>query len=173
MSAINYFQKALKGIHQDFLEAVKDLTDEQLHFRPLGKCNHIAFSLWHLARTEDMVINFLVQKKNPVWNAEGWDKKLRMDPRAQGTGMSEQEAAAVKINNLQEFLGYVQNTFKTTESWLETVKDEDLDQVNDLPVLGKRSLYEVIGGTALIHAAEHLGEIWLLKGLQSLKGCPM
>jgi hypothetical protein len=40
-------------------------------------------------------------------------------------------------------------------------------------VLGKRSLYEVIGGTALNHAAEHLGEIWVLKGLQGLKGCPM
>lgn len=70
-------------------------------------------------------------------------------------------------------MGYVQNTFKATESWLETIKDEDLDQVQDLPVLGKRNLYEVIGGTALIHAAEHLGEIWLLKGLQGLKGCPM
>ena len=87
MSAIIYFRKALKGHHQDFLEAVKDLTDEQLHFRPLGKCNHIAFSLWHLARTEDMVINFLVQN-NPVWMPKDRDKKLGMDPRAQGTGMA-------------------------------------------------------------------------------------
>jgi hypothetical protein len=173
MSGINYFRTALKDMHQNFLDAVKDLTDEQLHFRPLDKCNHIAFSLWHLARTEDMVINFLVQKKNPVWNAEGWDKKLGMDPRAQGTGMSEQDAAAVKIKNLQEFLGYVQSTFKATESWLETIKEEEMDQVHDLPVLGKRNLYQVIGGTALIHAAEHLGEIWLIKGLLGLKRSPM
>jgi hypothetical protein len=173
MSAIDYFRSSLKGMHQSFFDAAKDLTDEQLHFRPLNKCNHIAFNLWHVARTEDMVINFLVQKKNPVWNAAGWDNKLGMDARAQGTGMTEQDAAAVKINNLQEFIGYMQDTFKATESWLETLKDEELDQVLDLPVLGKRSLYEVIGGTALVHAAEHLGEIWYLQGLQGLKGCPM
>ena len=173
MSGINYFRSALKEMHKSYFDAVKDLTDEQLHFRPLDKGHHIAFALWHLVRTEDMVINFLVQKKNPIWNAEGWDKKLEMDPRAQGTGMTEQQAAEVRINNLQDFIGYIQSTFNASESWLETLKEVDLEQIQDLPVLGKRSLYEVIGGTTLVHSAEHLGEIWYIKGLQGLKGCPM
>jgi hypothetical protein len=173
MSGINYFRSALKEMHKSYFDAVKDLTDEQLHFRPHDKGHHIAFALWHLVRTEDMVINFLVQKKNPIWNAEGWDKKLEMDPRAQGTGMTEQQAAAVRINNLQDFIGYIQSTFNASESWLETLKEVDLEQIQDLPVLGKRSLYEVIGGTTLVHSAEHLGEIWYIKGLQGLKGGPM
>ena len=173
MSGINYFRSALKEMHKSYFDAVKDLTDEQLHFRPLDKGHHIAFALWHLVRTEDMVINFLVQKKNPIWNAEGWDKKLEMDPRAQGTGMTEQQAAEVRINNLQDFIGYIQSTFNASESWLETLKEVDLEQIQDLPVLGKRSLYEVIGGTTLVHSAEHLGEIWYIKGLQGLKGGPM
>ena len=173
MSGINYFRSALKEMHKSYFDAVKDLTDEQLHFRPLDKGHHIAFALWHLVRTEDMVINFLVQKKNPIWNAEVWDKKLEMDPRAQGTGMTEQQAAAVRINNLQDFIGYIQSTFNASESWLETLKEVDLEQIQDLPVLGKRSLYEVIGGTTLVHSAGHLGEIWYIKGLQGLKGGPM
>jgi uncharacterized damage-inducible protein DinB len=173
MGTINYFSSALKGIHQSYRDAVKDLTDEQLHFRPLDKGHHIAFALWHLVRTEDMVLNFLVQKKNPVWNAEGWDKKLDMDPRAQGTGMSEQEAAAVRITSLKDFMGYMESAFKASEAWVETLKEEDLEKVQDLPVLGKRSLYEVIGGTALVHAAEHLGEIWYIKGMLGLKASPV
>jgi DinB superfamily len=173
MASIDYFRSALKEMHKNFFDAVKDLTAEQLHFRPLDKGHHIAFVLWHLVRTEDTVINFLVQKKTPVWNAEGWDKKLGMDPRAQGTGMTEQQAAEVRINHLPDFIDYLQSTFTASESWLETLEEADLDKVQDLPVLGKRSLFDVIGGTTLVHSAEHLGEIWYIKGLQGLKGGPI
>lgn len=173
MSTVDYFKKAIKDMHNTYVDAVKDLTDEQLHFRPLDKGHHIAFALWHLVRTEDMVLNFLVRKKTPVWNAQGWDKKLGMDPQAQGTGMNAEQAAAVRINSLPDFLAYMDAVSKETEAYLSTVKDEDLGTVNELPVLGKRSLYDVIGGTTLVHAAEHIGEIWYIKGLLGLKGSAM
>ncbi|MFO7964622.1 MAG: DinB family protein [Desulfobacterales bacterium] len=173
MSTITYFKRALKDMHGNYVDAVKDLTDEQLHFRPLDKGHHIAFALWHVVRTEDMVINFLLQKKTPVWNAREWDKKLGMDPQAQGTGMNAEQAAAVRISSLPDFLAYMDAVGKETDAYLDTLKDEDLDIVNELPVLGKRSLCEVIGGIALVHAAEHLGEIWYIKGLLGLKGSAM
>ena len=107
MGALAYFQSAMKNLHQEMIDAVKDLTEEQLHFRPMDKGNHIAFIIWHYVRTEDTVLNFLVQKKKPVWNAEEWDKRLGLDPRAQGTGMSAEDAAAVKIKDMKLFLEYV------------------------------------------------------------------
>lgn len=173
MSTVDYFKKAIKDMHNTYVDAVKDLTDEQLHFRPMGKGHHIAFALWHLVRTEDMVLNFLLREKTPVWNAQGWDKKLGMDPQAQGTGMNAEQAAAVRITSMPDFLAYMDAVFKETDAYLETLKDEDLGIVHELPVLGKRSLYDVIGGTTLVHAAEHLGEIWYIKGLMGLKGSPM
>ena len=173
MSTIDYFRSAVKEMHKNYFEAIKDLTGEQLHFRPLNKGNHIAFMIWHYVRTEDMVLNFLLQKKTPVWNAEGWDKKLGMDPRAQGTGMTDEQAAAIKIQDMGEFSKYMESAFKSTETYLDGVKDEDLDQVHDLPVLGKRSLYQLIGGTILQHGASHMGEIYYVKGVQGLKGSPV
>lgn len=170
MSTVEYFRKAINDMHNTCGEAVKDLTDEQLHYRPLDKGHHIAFALWHMVRTEDMVLNFLLRKKTPVWNEQGWDKKLGMDPQAQGTGMDADQAADVRIANLQDFLAYMDAVAKETDAYLATVKDEELNTVNDLAVLGKRSLYELIGGTTLVHAAEHLGEIWYIKGLMGLKG---
>lgn len=99
MGSLDFFRSSLKNFHNSFRDAVKDLTDEQLHFRPLGKGNSIAFALWHTVRTEDLVVNFLLQKKPPVWNAEGWDKKFGMDPKAQGTGMTAEQAASIRILN--------------------------------------------------------------------------
>ncbi|MBI4596195.1 MAG: DinB family protein [Candidatus Tectomicrobia bacterium] len=173
MSTMEYFRSAAKGFHKDLTESIKDLSNEQLHFRPLEKGSHISFILWHNVRTEDLVINFLLQKKTPVWNTEGWDKKFGLDPKAQGTGMTAEQAAAVRITDLPGFLQYMGNVFKATDAYLEGIKDEDLSQVSDYPMLGKRSLYQVIGGTVLSHGSSHLGEIWYVKGLQGLKGSPI
>jgi hypothetical protein len=173
MGTVEYFKTAITGMHQTYVDAVKDLTDEQLHFRPLDKGHHIAFALWHLVRTEDLVLNFLLRKKTPIWNEQGWDKKLGMDPQSQGTGMNAEQAAAVRITNLKDFLVYMDAVSKGTDEYLGTLKDDDLGTVNDLPIMGKKSLYDVIGGTTLVHAAEHIGEIWYIKGLLGLKGSAM
>ena len=173
MGTLDFFRSAMKNLHSSFRDAVKDLNPEQLHFRPLGKGNSIAFMLWHLVRTEDSVLNGLLQKKPPVWNAEGWDKKFGMDPRAQGTGMTAEQAASIQIPNLEDFLKYMENVFKASEAYLDVVKESELEELRDLPVLGKRNLYQVIGGTVLQHGSGHLGEIWYVKGLQGLKGSPV
>ncbi len=173
MNTVDYFLAAAKELHESLLEAVKGLSNDQLHFRPLGKGNHIAFTLWHCVRTEDAVINYLLQKRAPVWNAEGWDKELGMDGRAQGTGMTAEQAASVRIRDLEKFSKYSQNVFRETEGYIAGLKEEALDEVRDLPWLGKQNLYQVIGGVVLGHGSGHLGEIWYVKGLQGLKGCPI
>jgi DinB superfamily len=173
MGTLDFFRPSLKTLHGNLMDAVKELTDEQLHFCPLGKGNPIAFMLWHTVRTEDSVVNFLLQKKPPVWNAEGWDKKFGMDSRAQGTGMSPEQSAALRISNLADFLKYSENVFKATEAYMETLKEAELDRVEEFQFLGKRSLGSVIVGIVLSHGAGHLGEIWYVKGLQGLKGSPI
>lgn len=173
MNTVDYFLAAAKELHDSLLESVKGLSNEQLHFQPLGRGNHIAFILWHCVRTEDVVINFLLQKKAPVWTAEGWDKNFGMDARAQGTGMTAEQAAAVRIQDLDEFSKYTQNVFRATDAYLAGLKEEVLGEVRDLPWLGKQNLYQVVGGVILGHGSGHLGEIWYVKGLQGLKGCPI
>ena len=173
MGAFDFFGSSLKNLHSSFRDAVKELNNEQLHFRPLGKGNSIAFLLWHTVRTEDAVINGLLRKKPPIWNVEGWDKKFGMDPRAQGTGMTAEQAASIRIPNLQDFLKYMENVFKATEAYLDGVKEAELEPVQDFPMLGKRNGYQVIGGVVLQHGSGHLGEIWYVKGLQGLKGSPI
>lgn len=173
MGMLDFLCSAAESLHHSLKETVKELNNEQLHFRPMGKGNHIAFIFWHTVRTEDSVINFILQKKSPVWNAEGWDKKFGMDPIAQGTGMTAEQSASVCIQDLSEFLKYTEKVFVTSEAYLKGLKEGDLAQVGDFPYFGKKSLLEVIGGIVLQHGSEHLGEIWYVKGLQGLKGSPI
>ncbi len=170
MTTAEYFVSAVRDLHDNLYEAVKDLTAAQLHFRPMEKGNHIAFLLWHYVRTEDVVINGLIQKKAPIWNAEGWDKKLSLDPRSQGTGMTDAQAAALRMEDLKAFLNYTQKVFQATEAFVGGMDEARLGEVQDLPVLGKRSMFQAIGGIVLNHGSNHLGEIWYIKGLQGLKG---
>ncbi len=173
MAAIEYFRTAIKNFHTRLSDAVKDLNETQVYFRPIDKGNHIAFTLWHVIRTEDIVIQFFLQKKKPVWNEQGWDQRFGMDPKAQGTGFTPEQAAALRISDLKEFLRYMENVFRASEAYLESLSDKDLEEIRELPVLGKRSLYQTIGGIVLEHGSGHLGEIWYLKGLQGLKGSPI
>src|SRR5512135_3063913 len=136
MNALDYFRSAMKETHHGLREAVRDLTDAQLHFRPLGQGNHIAFIFWHYIRTEDIILHLLLQNKKPVWNVEGWDRKFGMDPRSQGTGMTAEQAAAIRINNLDEFLGYADKVFLATDAYLQSVKEDALDEVRDFPTIG-------------------------------------
>ncbi|HSR10448.1 MAG TPA: DinB family protein, partial [Thermodesulfobacteriota bacterium] len=103
MGALEYFRSALKSLHTNYLEAVKDLSPEHLDFRPLGKGNSIAFTLWHTVRTEDNVINFGWRQKPTIWMAEGWDRKFGLDPKSQGTGMTAEKAGSIRISDLSEF----------------------------------------------------------------------
>jgi uncharacterized damage-inducible protein DinB len=173
MGTVDYFASSMKQMHGNFLDAVKDLTEDQFYFRPLDKGNHIAFLFWHLVRTEDLVLNFLVQGKSPIWNEQGWDKKLGMDPRSQGTGMSDADAAALKITDIQEFLKYTRTVFESSEAYVKTLTEEKLAEARDYGMLGKQSLYNVIGGITIHHGIGHLGETWYIKGLLGLKGSPM
>ncbi len=170
MTTVEYFVTATRDLHDSLFDAVKDLSTAQLHFQPMEKGNHIAFLLWHYVRTEDVVINGLIQKKPPIWNAEGWDKKLGLDPRAQGTGMTDAQAAALRIEDLKGFLQYSQRVFQATEAFVQGMTEANLGEVRDLPVMGKRSMFQAIGGIVLNHGSNHLGEIWYIKGLQGLKG---
>lgn len=42
MEAIEYFRTAIKNFHARLSDAVKDLNESQLYFRPLDKGNHIS-----------------------------------------------------------------------------------------------------------------------------------
>jgi hypothetical protein len=93
MSArVDFMRSSLRQLNSDYKGAIADLSADQLHWRANDHGCPIAFILWHYYRTQDNVIQFVLQRKPTVWLKEGWDKKFGLDRIAQGTGMSLEDA---------------------------------------------------------------------------------
>jgi hypothetical protein len=174
MTVVELLGPHFERLHQSLEDAAKDLTPEQLHWRPSEGCNHIAFSLWHYVRTEDNLVRFVLQgRRATVWLEQGWDQRFGLDRVAQGTGMSPEDAAALRLPSSEEFLPYMRAVWQSTEEYLGSITDSDLQNVFMVRPMGERPAVQVLTENLLTHGFSHLGEMWVLRGLQGLKGSPI
>jgi hypothetical protein len=170
MEAIEFIRGQMGGLHTLLDRVTEDLTDEQLHYVARPGVQPIAFSLWHYVRTEDNIIRFVVQRRPTVWMEGGWDVRLGLDARAQGTGMSDEDASAFHISSLPDFRAYMTAVWASTDAFLEGLHPQDADRRVTIKPVGEMSLLQALGGMCLTHGYRHLGEIEYARGLVGLKG---
>ena len=163
----------MRNLHNSLYEAMEGLTEEQAHWRPGDTGNHIAFIAWHYTRTVDNIVRFVLQRRPTVWMEGKWDQMFWLDSKAQGTGMTAGEAVALRIADIPAFCKYMSGVWDETQAYLATVTEDELAKRMTIRPLGERSLEEVLGTVLLAHGYTHLGEIWLLRGLQGLRGNPI
>ena len=96
-----------------------------------------------------------------------WDERFGLDSKSQGTGMALDDAVALRIGDISAFCTYMGQVWKESQAYLDTIGDEDLPRSMTIRPLGEMTLEQVLGTTLLTHGYSHLGEIWLLKGLQA------
>ncbi len=172
MSQLDFIRRSLDGLQASLDEAMSGLSHEQAHWRPNDKGNHIAFVAWHYTRTVDNLIRFVLQRRPTVWIEGKWDERFGLDSKAQGTGMSPEEAVALRISDVPAFCTYMGQVWKEVPPYLDTLTEGDLERKLTVRPLGELTLGEVLGTVMLTHGHNHLGEIWLLRGIQGLQGSP-
>lgn len=167
MTALQFIHGDLKRMHT-MLNAALDLPPEQLHAVPggQGKANTIAWGLWHVARTEDNVVRFILQNRRPtVWQEGGYADKLGLPAVAQGTGMTTAEAQALRIKDVPLFREYVQKVWASTDEFLSSVDPAALEKPVTVKPLGEMPGVRALGQICLTHGFSHVGEIELAKTL--------
>jgi uncharacterized damage-inducible protein DinB len=169
---VDFMRSGLRQLNSSYKDAIADLSTEQLHWRANDNGCHIAFILWHYYRTQDNVILFVLQRKPTVWIEEGWDKRFGLDRIAQGTGMSLEDAQALRINSKEDFLTYMDSVAKATDAFLAGLDDDALEQATTVKPVGEMPVRNAIATMCLNHGFTHLGEIQHLRGLQGLRGMP-
>ena len=172
MSRAAFIRKNLLSLQDSLDDAAAGLSQEQAHWRPDAGGNHIAFVLWHYSRTVDNIVRFVLQRKPTIWMEGKWDERFGLDSKAQGTGMSREDALAVSISDLPAFASYMKEVWREVGGYLDTVSEEELDRKQMVRPLGELTLEEILGTVLLTHGYTHLGEVWLLKGMQGLEGSP-
>ena len=168
MTAVELIQTELTRLRKALDASFTGLTAEQLHAVPAGhpKANTIAWGVWHMARTHDNVVHFVLQnRRTPVWTEDGYADKLGLPPVAQGTGMSTEEAQALRIKDLGLFRTYLDKVAARTDEFLATLDAAALDRTVTVKPLGDMTVGRVLAQVCVSHGFQHVGEMELARTL--------
>ena len=171
MTTISEFiQQAMRNQHNMIDKTVSELTAEQLHWVPPdSKANHIGFTLWHYVRTEDNLVQFIFQNRKPtVWIEGGYVERFGLDRVAQGTGMSTEDANALRLPPIGDWMTYQAAVWQATDAYLSSVDDDALEQVMKVRPFPDMPARQVFSTVLLTHGHGHLGEMCVLRVLQGL-----
>jgi len=173
MNIIEFYQHEQQRLHEWMRVAVSDLSVREWNAMPDGNANNIAFLFWHSIRTEDNILRFILQSRQPIWNEGGWSERLHLPARAQGTGMESNEARAFRINDPELFLVYTEEVWREYEAYLAGITDggaELSERIVTVKPLGQFPAILAIGQVCISHLFTHYGEISLLRGLLDKQG---
>ena len=165
MSTVDFIKSNLDFAHRALTDAANG-TDEQLHFVPADGSHSIAWCLWHTARVEDLIINARVAGDAPLWN-DDWAARTGLPGEGFGTGMSDDDAQAIHIDDMGAFIEYRDAVWATSAKFFDGATDDDLER--EVPARnGTESVGAAIGLHMLGHFNGHRGEINTLRGMQGM-----
>jgi len=168
ITALEFIHGGLTMLHANLDKQLEGITPEQLHAIPGGspKANTIAWGLWHYVRTEDNVVQYILQNKRPpIWVEGGYAAKTGLPEMAQGTGMPVAEAQALRIKDISAFKEYMGKVWAATEALIAKNDAALLDRMVTIRPLGEMHAMRALGQVCLTHGMQHFGEIELARTL--------
>ena len=166
MDMKEYLQHFISLVHYDYDDALKDLSEEQFYFLPCAGANHIAYMAWHFVRAEDSLVQFVFQRKPPVWLERELDARWGL-PRIQHN-LPLEEAQAFRLPSLADFLEYARAVWARTDEYLAQVSDAELQRLVKIQPWGEIPVARGLGQVVIAHGRQHLGQINLSRELQGL-----
>jgi hypothetical protein len=168
----------------DYLFA--NLSEAQLRARPHG-LNSFAWLVWHLARTEDACLGFLVLGNTQLLDEDDWHDRLGVRHGGVGTGMTRAEvdevSASVKLKPLFDYRNAVGHRTRSLlpsiwpARWETPIDVRDIDRAADASVFDpaaaaamKQYLPTQTREAALMwwglhHSLMHLGQLTMLRNI--------
>jgi uncharacterized damage-inducible protein DinB len=171
MNAQSILQAQMQQAHQTLEAVIGDCSQETLHNEPGGTVGSIASIYAHTVFDEDMVVNGMIQGKPPVLQSGGWGAKINV-PHPGSPMQTPEWAKSVQITDLATFQQYAQAVYGSTDAFLASATDAEMERVLDTGFMGKQTVAFVLAGVAAWHVMSHQGEISALKGAQGQKGLP-
>jgi hypothetical protein len=151
-------------------DALKGLTSDQLNHRPDGRTVSIAFNAWHVYRTADNIVNFVMRDRTPpLWISQGYVEKMGLPKVDQGTGMGLEDAQSIRVEDSALLREYGNRVLDDVVSYLGDVPYETLEQIQMIRPLGEMPKWRVFRQVCMTHGFMHLGEI---NGLRGQLGLP-
>ena len=161
---LNEFIADAFNMEQEYLmDALGDLTPEEMMWRAGPEANSIGWILWHMTRVEDMWFQFFIQRETEIWARDGWDEKFGLPARDNGFGHTLEQVAEFPAYDMSEMLKYGTEVRTATFKYLKTVTAEQMDVVprEARPEMSIGRIFRQVVGEMY----QHQGHIAYLKGL--------
>jgi uncharacterized damage-inducible protein DinB len=145
--------------------AVTGVEPATLLERPTPDANPIAWLVWHTARVQDHHMAEILDA-DQIWVHDDWAAHfgLEPDPQNMGYGHTSADVAAVRPDQPEVLLEYLDAVDHRTREFLETLTSEDLDRIVD-----RRWDPPVTLGVRLVSIADdglqHMGQAAYVRGL--------
>ena len=166
MNTVDFIRESVSALNTTIIDDIKELTPEQIAWKPAPKANPIGFIFWHCMRAQDNTIQ-VYQEKPSIWEGEKWHEKLGMDAKASGQGFDQEQVDRVAAQPLTELIEYAEQVAKSSEDYLKSLSETELDRAPD-PNRPRRTIAVSLRAFVIAHGWWHIGEIKYLKGLQGM-----
>ena len=155
MDACQFFLLRHQDVHSDATQLfLTGITDEQMRCCPVKGINSIAWIVWHMARAEDIAVNVFVGSRPQLFFEEPWAERLNVSFPDFGVGMTADEVAALSSGiNLEALRAYWAAVDQRTQSIVEGLRPQDLDEDND-----PAYIRQVVGDDGIFREAGMWGE---------------
>lgn len=173
MNSIQLLRDQLKSAHDSQEATIADLSETSAHFKPEGDAIPAGAAYVHSVLSEDMVLSTMILNKKPV-SEDVIAEEIGLSEKMPGFNEWDKHLAwykSVKVD-LPKFKEFAKKIYEETENYLASLKEEDLDQEIERPMVGKNKLAFYLTNFLILHIANLTGEISAAKGLQGLKGYP-
>lgn len=179
------FATRIAAVHALWEQGVADLTLEQVNHVERPGVLPIAFTLMHLVVGEDRNAARFLGQKTPLWDQQGWAKRVGLvgEPPVRGTPLA--EAERIRLGDVTAWRAYQTAVFARTERALTTLPVDRFDEkAMDRPPadrlkgsflallvpVGDPKITDVCEAYLFQHAVRHLGELEHARALVGLGG---
>jgi len=167
--------------HTTTLRCVEGVTDVQARWRPPRGPQSLLWQLWHIARWDDRFAQIIAERatglrdetsREQVWDREsirarwGWKPDLHLGLRDAGTGLTEEQAAALAFPEVGVVRDYAKKTFDHVEAAVAALDPDAMDQ----PAGQDTESWTANALQYLEHVPEHVAVMRVLRDLQELPG---
>ncbi|MCJ8499199.1 DinB family protein [Desulfatitalea alkaliphila] len=165
MELQRYIGIELSGLKRAQDRVLEGLTQAELAWRPASGCNPIGLILFHMARTEDALMQRMLQQKALIWHSEKWYEKLGLAEDEEGSHYTADQVNAFPMPALADILSYADAVRAKTKEKLRSMPVEAFNEKVTFPNFGEMPVGALFS-FMIAHAAEHIGEISYLRGMQ-------
>jgi len=165
MDLQRHIGRELSGLKYALDTPLKGLTQEEIAWRPACGCNSIGLILFHIARTEDSIIQSSVKGEPVIWESGKWYEKLNLPVEEQGAHYSIEQVNAFKVPPIEDLLAYYDAVRSKTKECLRGLQPDELDRNVSLKNIGEMPVATIFS-FIVTHASQHVGEISYLRGMQ-------